>query len=99
MTLLRAVDRLVDQIAHWTPSRWAASSAAPRVHALVQLLADLDAEVEGLPRRPVPRLDNDLALPDQLRVVAHDLVRAGADEALLASAAAEVDAVRRAVLP
>lgn len=99
MTLLRAVDRFVNQIAHWTPSRWAASGAVPRVHALVQLLADLDAEVEGQPRRPVPLLDNPLALPDQLRVVARDLVLAGADEGLLGSAAAEVDAVRRAVLP
>ena len=45
--------------------------------ALVQQLADLAADAEGEPPRAVPRLDNDLALPDQLRVVAADLLAAG----------------------
>jgi hypothetical protein len=79
----RAVERLVNRVSHWTPPRWAASSAsgsgsrADVMHALVQQVADLAAAAEGQPRRPVPRLDNDLALPDQLRVVAADLARAG----------------------
>ena len=34
------------------------------------------ADAEDQPHRPVPRLDSDLALPDQLAVTADDLVRA-----------------------
>jgi hypothetical protein len=79
------VRKLVGQVSHWTPSRWAASSRAARMHDLVQQLADRTADAEGEPRRAVPRLDNDLALPDQLRVVAADAVAAGAaDETALA---------------
>ena len=88
------VDRLVNQVGHWTPRRWAASGAAPAVFALVQRLADLAADAEGQPRRPVPRLDNDLALPDQLRVVSADLLAAAPGEALLAEAARAVTEVR-----
>ena len=85
-----AVGMLVGQISHWTPSRWAASShggpaRASLVHDLIQRLADRTADAEGEPRRGVPRLDNDLALPDQLRVIAADAVAAGAvDETALA---------------
>jgi hypothetical protein len=87
-----SVRKLAGQVEHWTPSRWAASSRSSVMHALVQRLADRGADAEGRPRRPVPRLDNDLALPDQLRVVAADLVRAGgADE----HAVDLVDQVRR----
>jgi hypothetical protein len=64
------------------------------VHELVQWLADRAAEAEREPHRRVPRLENDLALADQLRVVAADLVAAGgADRA----AAARVTEVRRAL--
>jgi hypothetical protein len=41
----------------------------------------------------VPRLENDLALPDQLRVIVADLLAAGPDEATLAEAARLVAAV------
>jgi hypothetical protein len=88
-----AVERLVRRVSHWTPPRWAASSAsgagsrADVMHALVQQVADLAAAAEGQPRRSVPRLANDLVLPDQLRVVARDL-SATADEAAMAAAAA-----------
>jgi len=81
----RAVERLANHVSHWTPPRWAASSAsgagtrADVMHALVQRIADLAAEAEGVPNRPVPRLDNDLALPDQLKVVARDLARYGSE--------------------
>jgi hypothetical protein len=80
--LATAVARVVGQVSHWTPSRWAASSALGRtraevVHELVQRVADLTADAEGEPRRAVPRLDNDLSLPDQLRVVTADAARAG----------------------
>jgi hypothetical protein len=43
------------------------------IHALVQDLADLAADAEGQPRRTVPRLPGDIALPDQLRVLMADL--------------------------
>jgi hypothetical protein len=92
-----SVRKLVGQVEHWTPSRWAASSSssggskAVLMHGLVQRLADRSADAEGQPRRPVPRLDNDLALPDQLRVVAADLLRAGGADA---ESLALVDQVR-----
>jgi hypothetical protein len=99
----RAVERLAGQVGHWTPPRWAAAvepggaARADLMHALVQRIADLAAEAEGQPRRPVPRLDNDLALPDQLRVVAADLVMAAPEPAVLAGAGAEVATARRAL--
>ena len=102
--LAREVGRLVDRVSHWTPPRWAASSAsgagsrAEVVYALVQDLADRAAAVEGEPRRQVPRLTPDTALVDQLRVVAADLSLAGADRReLLVDAANRVAAVRRAL--
>jgi len=66
------------------------------VHALVQHLADLAAAAEGGRRRLVPRV-GDLTLPDQLRVMADDLVAAGAAEEALKLATEEVNAVRRAL--
>ncbi|SCL35675.1 hypothetical protein GA0074692_4153 [Micromonospora pallida] len=96
----RAVDLLVRQVGHWQPPRWAALtvdgnvSRADLVHKLVQELANLAADVEGQPRRTVPRLDNDLALPDQLRVVAADLVATEPAPEALTWAAAEVTATR-----
>jgi hypothetical protein len=96
--LTATVSRLVGQVGHWTPSRWAASGASgvPRndtVHELVQWLADRCADAEGRARLPVPRLDNDLGLPDQLRVVAADLARFGGP-ALVDEAAEKVRAAR-----
>jgi hypothetical protein len=67
------------------------------VHGLVQRMADLAADAEGEPRRTVPRLDSDLILPDQLRVIAADLLAAGPAEDVLAVAAAEVTAARKAL--
>lgn len=94
-----AVRKLVGQVAHWTPSRWAASSAsgpvrADLVHELIQWLADRSAEAEGRPPVPVPRLDNDLALPDQLRVVAADVSRFAPSE-VVETAAERVNTLRR----
>jgi len=79
-----AVDRLIGRVQHWTPARWARPSAADSmtradlVHGLAQRLADAGADASGEPRRPVPRLDNDLALPDQLRVLTADALAAPA---------------------
>ena len=56
-----------------------------------QQIADLGAQVEGRRIRQVPRLDNDLALPDQLGVVAADL-----SAACLAAADPAADALTAA---
>jgi hypothetical protein len=98
----RVTARLVDKLSHWTPPRWAASSVsggtrAEVVHALVQEIADLAADAEDQPHRPVPRLAIDLSLPDQLRVVATDLLAARPEPAVLARAAELVTQVRRAL--
>ncbi|WP_432979973.1 hypothetical protein [Dactylosporangium sp. CA-233914] len=94
------VRKLVAQVSHWTPPRWAASgpsgaSRAALLHDLVQWMADRCAEAEGRPALPVPRLDNDLALPDQLQVVAADL-RRFAPLPVQAAAAERVSAIRGA---
>ncbi|WP_430500002.1 hypothetical protein ACQRWP_32750 [Micromonospora trifolii] len=99
----KAVQLLVRQIAHWQQPRWAAAatagnvSRADLVHRLVQEIANLAADAEGEPRRVVPRLDNDLALPDQLRVVTADLLAADPGVEALNRAAAEVTATRSAL--
>ena len=101
--LARAVDRLVDHIGQWTPSRWAASTSsgsgtrAETVHALAQRLADLEASTAGRPDRRVPRLDNDLVLADQVRVTARDLLAADPPPEVLAEAFDAVTATRRAL--
>ncbi|TDC36005.1 hypothetical protein E1211_14670 [Micromonospora sp. 15K316] len=101
--LEQAVQLLVRQVGHWEQPRWAATGAtgnvsrADAVHRLVQEIANLAADAEGEPRRTVPRLTNDLALTDQLRVVAADLIAAGAAPEVLAGAAAEVTATRSAL--
>jgi hypothetical protein len=100
--LRREVELLVRLVGHWGPPRWSVTAArgdrsrADLVHALVQRLADLGADAEGRARLPVPRLDNDLALPDQVRVVALDLEWV-APPAVLTAAAAEVAATRAAL--
>ncbi|MGW3806981.1 hypothetical protein [Micromonospora sp. NPDC005113] len=99
----QAVRLLVRQVGHWEQPRWAAvattgnMSRADLVHRLVQEIANLAADAEGEPRRVVPRLDNDLALPDQVRVVVADLIAAGPGAEVLARAAAEVTATRSAL--
>ncbi|MFJ8577030.1 hypothetical protein [Micromonospora sp. NPDC093277] len=96
----RAVELLVRQVGHWEQPRWSAAaeggnvSRADLVHKLVQEIANLAADAEGGPRREVPRLGGDLVLPDQLRVVAADLVAAGPAESVLAEAATAVARTR-----
>lgn len=98
--LSRAVDLLSRQVGHWEAPRWgvlAHGSDATRgelMHGLVQSVADRAADVEGQPRRPVPRLSTDTALIDQLRVVAADLLAADPPPEVTAAAAADVSAVR-----
>ncbi len=92
--LVRAVDRLADQVGHWTAARWTPERSGA-VHALAQRLADLEARVTGRPVRPVPRLSNDLALPDQVRVTALDLVAADPPDDVLRAALDAVAETRR----
>jgi hypothetical protein len=103
--LRAAVGRLVSRTAHWTPARWAVPvrgglvrrSRGDEVFALVQRLADLGAEAEGQPARRVPRLDTDLGLGDQLRVLTQDLIAAGPPDALLKAATEAVTSTTAAL--
>lgn len=88
-----SIDRLVAQVGHWEQNRWSRAPAADSVYALIQRLADLGADAENRPHRPVPRV-SDLVFVDQVRVLADDLLTAGSDDALR-DATAAVDAVRR----
>lgn len=80
--LAREAAALVTRLRLFTPARWAAAlppygTRADVVHHLAQALAD----AEGAAPVPLPRLDGDLSLPDQLAVTADDLVRAGRADA------------------
>jgi hypothetical protein len=105
VALREAERRLVARVSHWDPVRWAAPAASDRsgrsradvMHALVQVLADLGAEAERRPWRPVPRLPSDLALPDQVRVMVADLLGAGAAETTLRAAQASIDETIKAM--
>jgi hypothetical protein len=100
--LRAAANRLTTRVEHWTAKRWSvpaegagpdgvAATRAETVHRLVQRLADLSAGVEGRARQRVPRLANDLALPDQVRVMVADLQFVGSDD-VLRTAAADIEA-------
>jgi hypothetical protein len=93
-----SVDRLFNQVAHWEQARWWSGSTADLMYALIQRLSDLDSEAESMQHRVVPRL-SDLTLPDQLRVLADDLLAADPPDALLTQALAEVDTFRRSLSP
>lgn len=88
------VETLLDRVSRWTTGSWGirvgGGTRADVVFALVQELADLAADAERVPRRAVPRLDNGV-LPDQLTVMAHDLLVSGSDSAVRAA----LDALRR----
>ena len=76
--LAREARSLVERLRVWTPARWAAEvppygTRGDVAHHLAQWLASRAGEA---PIR-LPRLDSDLALPDQLAVTADDLVRTG----------------------
>ena len=94
-----AVQRLISQVGHWEAARWskptraATSTRGQAVFALVQRLADHGADAEQRRHRPVPRLA-DTVLPDQLRVMADDLVAATPPEDVLAHATKDVIDVR-----
>jgi len=100
--LLRHTGRLRSSVSVWSAGRW---TAAPRplrgllptsttcagvAHHLVQALADIGADAQGRPRRLVPTPDSDLVLPDQLIVMAYDIVLAEPADALVQVALDEV---------
>ncbi|MEV3935530.1 hypothetical protein AB0K52_06065 [Glycomyces sp. NPDC049804] len=84
--------RVVEGTRHWSPARW--SSRADAMHALLQALADLTADAEGRPHRPVPRLPNDMNLPDQLQVIGLDLLEVELTEEQRARIAEAIRAAR-----
>ncbi|MEU8235752.1 hypothetical protein AB0C12_39705 [Actinoplanes sp. NPDC048967] len=94
-----AVQRLITQVGHWEAARWNAPAAgggstrAEAVRTLVQRLADACADAEQRRHRPVPRLA-DTVLPDQLRVMADDLLAADPADDLLAVATKDVTEAR-----
>jgi hypothetical protein len=101
--LRRESGSLVQRLRLWTPARWAAASEpfgtrGDLAHHLAQALADLAADADGQPRRPLPRLDSDLALPDQLSVTADDLARATPPAEVARAATLHVLAHRRDLL-
>jgi hypothetical protein len=76
--LAREARSLVERLRVWTPQRWAASAPpygtrADVVHHLAQSFVTAAGETD----RPLPHLDSDLGLPDQLAVSSDDLVRVG----------------------
>ena len=94
-----AVQRLITQVGHWEAARWNTPTAsgggtrAEAVRRLIQGLADAGADTEQRRRRPVPRLA-DPVLPDQLRVVADDLLAADAAHDTLTTATEAVTQTR-----
>ena len=76
--LAKEARSLVERLRLWTPERWGAAvppygTRGDVVHHLAQSYVDAAGETD----QPLPRLDSDLALPDQLAVTADDLVRSG----------------------
>ena len=83
--LRKEVGALVARLRLWTPARWAAAcepwgTRADLGRHLAQSWADLAADLEGQPRRPLPVLAPDLLVADQLAVTGDDLVRASPAE-------------------
>jgi hypothetical protein len=91
---------LLPRLRRWTADGWAVAapgggSRADVAASAVQRLADLGAEAEGRPRRPVPGL-GPAVLADQLTVMIDDIDRTG-DPAAIDAAGAELAALRTAL--
>lgn len=90
----RELRRVVDRCASYPLARWDRADAdgvtpATRVHQTCQALADLAADTDRRPRRVVPML-RPHGLADQVSVLAHDALQAGADENAVASLLADL---------
>ncbi|MEU4558934.1 hypothetical protein AB0F72_11125 [Actinoplanes sp. NPDC023936] len=98
--LAAAIDRLLNQVRHWEERRWSqpattiGQTRAQLIHGLAQHLADLGAEAEKSPPRELPYL-HPLVLPDQLRVLADDILTAGPPPELLTRAATAVEEAQK----
>lgn len=76
--LAREARSLVERLRLWTPERWAAAAPPYGTRGdLAHHLAQSFVAAAGETALPLPRLDSDLVLPDQLAVTADDLVRTG----------------------
>ena len=101
MTVTAQAADLLPRLRRWTAGSWALPAAgrtgsrADAAAAAAQRLADLAADAEGRPRRPVPRLA-DTSLGDQLTVLLDDVLRTD-DPVALPAAAAELAALRTAL--
>lgn len=93
--LLARAEPVLGRCAMWNERGWRHGRRGDVTFAAICALADLAADVEGLPHRPVPRLD-DLALVDQLTVMLHDVARTG-DEAACARAASIIGDLERSL--
>ena len=86
------VDRLRRACAGWSRRRWSAEALSPGddrskadvAYDLAQQLADIGADAERVSRRQLPRLADPVLL-DQIRTLAHDVRRAGDDDAVRAA--------------
>ena len=95
-----SIERLLNQVRHWEERRWSQPAGsvtrAQAVLALAQELADLGAEAEKAPAREVPFV-HAMVLPDQLRVLADDLMAADPPAELLMQATEAVTRTRTAL--
>ncbi|WP_143175601.1 hypothetical protein [Cryptosporangium aurantiacum] len=73
------------------------SSVADQLHVVAQVLADLGADAEGRPRRPLPPLTEPAVLADQFTVLGHDLLAAGVVAEALDRLTDRLDALRAAL--
>lgn len=87
--LAREARLLVERLRLWTPARWAAAVGGHSRADVVHHLAASYALLAGAPVA-LPRLDSDLALPDQLAVTAHDLVLAAPPDDVVRAATAHL---------
>ena len=72
-------------------------TVADQLAAVVQVLADVGADTEGQPRRPVPRAAEPAGMVDQLTVLGEDVVAAGPTAEDLGHLTERLDALRAAL--
>ena len=97
MDAARIAGELIPRLRRWPAASWTvrpepspagSGTRAEVTAATVQRLADLGADLEGRPHRPVPRLA-DTSLADQLAVMVGDELATGDPTAALLTATSE----------